>query len=50
MKAKTTALINKNTYYFVKDKHGNNYLGPLDAVRTREAVHDQEMDENDQGF
>jgi len=37
--------INKNTYFIVKDKYGNDYLCPLNAVKDRDAVSDQELDE-----
>jgi len=36
---------NKNTYFVVKDKHGNNLLCPLHAVKNRNAVFDREIDE-----
>jgi hypothetical protein len=39
------ATTNKNTYFIVKDKHGNNYLCPLDAVKDRNAAPDQAFDE-----
>jgi len=39
------ATINKSTYFIVKYKHGNDYLCPLDAVKDRDAVSDQEFDE-----
>ena len=39
------ATINKNTYFIVKDKHGNDYLCPLNAVRVRDGASDQELDE-----
>ena len=35
---------NKNTYFIVKGKHGNDYLCPLNAVKVRDAVSDQELD------
>jgi hypothetical protein len=39
------AMINKNTYFIVKAKNGNNYLCPLNAVKDRDTVSDQELDE-----
>ena len=39
------ATIKKNTYFVVKDKHGDDYLCPLDAVQDSNAVSDQEFDE-----
>jgi hypothetical protein len=35
------ATINKNTYFAITDKHGNDYLCPLNAVKARDAVSDQ---------
>jgi hypothetical protein len=39
------AAINKNTYFVIKDKHGNDYLCPLNAVKVRDALPDQAFDE-----
>jgi len=33
------------TYFIVQDKHGENYLCPLDRVGDRHAVTDREFDE-----
>ena len=39
------ATINKNTFFSVKDKHGNDYLCPLNALKGRDAGSDQAFDE-----
>jgi hypothetical protein len=39
------ATINKNTYINVKDQTGNDYLCPMNAVKDRNAITDQEFDE-----
>jgi len=34
-----------NTYFIVKNKHGEDYLCPLDRIRDRHALTDEEFDE-----
>ncbi len=36
---------NKNTYFIVKDKHGNDLLCPLHTVKNKNAVFDSEFNE-----
>jgi len=38
-------MANNTTYFIVKDKHGEDYLCPLDRIRDRHAVTDQEFEE-----
>jgi hypothetical protein len=39
------ATINKNTYFAITDKYGNDYLCLLNAVKARDGISDQELDE-----
>ena len=45
MKGKKMAPKNKNTYFIFEDKDGNDLLCPLDGVKNRDAVTDEEFDE-----
>lgn len=38
------ATITKNTYFIVKDQHGDDYLCPLNSVKDRSAATDEELD------
>ena len=35
----------ENTYFIVKDQNGDDYLCPLNSVKDRNAVTDDELDE-----
>lgn len=37
--------INNNAYIMVKDKHNNDYLCPVNAVKNRDNVSERELDE-----
>jgi hypothetical protein len=39
------ARITDKTYFIIKDEHGTDYLCPLNAVKDRNAVSDQELAE-----
>jgi len=39
------AKFNNNSYVKLIDKNGNEYLCPIDAVKSRDAVSDQELDD-----
>ena len=39
------AKINNNTYVKLIDKNGRDYLCPIDDVKSRDAVSDQELDD-----
>ena len=44
-KGSAMTTLNKNKYFKVKDKHDNDYLCPLDAVKDRDTVSDQKLDD-----
>ena len=38
------AAINEKTYFVVRDKHGDDYLCPLNSVRDTDAITDNELE------
>jgi len=38
------ATVKNQTYFVVRDKHGDDYLCPLNSVRNKETITDDELD------
>ncbi len=38
------ATVNNETYFVVRDEHGDDYLCPLNSVRNKDTITDDELD------